>query len=202
MSYSRYLLTEGASWILIGISMVVSAWPGLLVSESLVIPFAMVGWVCVFGWLAVALRRRGVPLREVSRWMCAGRPAGPGTPPKTMSAAVLLLALARDVVFWAGGTVSFYLACRWMHTPQSLSNGGMTLGMGAAVAVLGLIETFPARNHVLAMDADARTTTRVIRHRAMAFGFPVVATAAQDAAGTPPVFDRTFRSVEHNGKPQ
>jgi hypothetical protein len=112
--------------------------------------------------------------------MCAGRVVDPASAGRPMAVPMLWLAFMRDTALWAGGTVAYYLGCRWWHLPESVSNGAVTLGMGVAVTVLGFVEVFPARRRVRAVDWASGTTTHVVRHRMMAFGLPVLTTLSGD----------------------
>ncbi|HKS50131.1 MAG TPA: hypothetical protein VJT49_34500 [Amycolatopsis sp.] len=187
MRYATYLRYEGSCWILIGLIMVISSWPGLLVPEESVAASFVMGLVISVVWLGVALRIRRTPFRRVARWMAGGRAPKREREGKPMTNAAILLGLTRDVLFWGGGTVLFYVLCQIVQASPEVSNGAVSLGIGAAVMVFGLLEAIPASRYAAGEDSSRGEATIVLRHQMMAFAGPILVRGqiAEGAARSP-----------------
>jgi len=156
MSYRDYLLLEGACSIVLGLALVLVAFPGLVISYEGAWS-APLFVVAALGALAgYAALRRGVPPLAAGRWLTERPLAGaaPGAP--ALDPARLRRRLLVETAIW------IVAVCGWVLLGRS--SGLLIFGTGLASVAFGVVQALAARRRVArAQAADGRCYLVAVR---------------------------------------
>ena len=190
LMYARYLKLEGTCWIVIGVASIVCSWPSLIVRETYLAPGVASGAVVVLTITGVAALRCGLPGHHVHGWMCAGLLRSRTRAP-SMRSTQAIWGLTRDAAIWIGATLGWLLLCRFGHVPPLVSSGSISLGIGAGIVLIGLLEAILSPRFVRRRDQNVGAISLVASRRPLGAGYPTLTDLPLDDEPRQPGLPRT-----------
>ena len=173
LTHARYLKLEGMCWVLIGAASILCSWPSLIVRETYIAPSVAGGAVVVLAIACMAAFRCGVPAHHVHGWMCAGTLRSRTEAP-SMRSTPAIWGLTRDAAIWIGATLGWLLLCRFGHVPPLVSSGSISLGIGAGIVLIGLLEAIMSPRFVRRRDQNVGAISLVASRRPLGVGYPIL----------------------------
>ncbi|WP_161363487.1 hypothetical protein [Streptomyces sp. SID3343] len=165
---SEVLRWEGAAWAFVGVTWIVSAWPGLLVpgSDPITTVLAGVGLLSVV--LAWQVARSGGRARSPGRWV--GRRVRPARPERRRkNRRHVLTTVVLDAAVIGGSAVLWCVLAHIYQWPESITGAGPQNAVGVACLGWAALHV-PAARRVAASGED----DHVVSRRVLGAGAPTV----------------------------
>ncbi len=173
---SEILHWESMAWLAIGVSWIVSAWPGLLVQWDGLAGAAALGLGVLAGFVAWQLVVHGARVGRPANWVgYRWRAARPGR--RAKSRRLLAVTVVLDAVAWSVSGIGWLVAARVFDWSETLTGAPLQLAFGVALLGWALLH-IPAARRLAAADDDVVVVSR----RVLGSGPPTINTQ-DDATG-------------------